>query len=462
MAEIAPEDFNAGQWFGEQFAGQWRYDHVAEQWHVWNGTLWAPDVVGDVNKQAFSAVRQAFHGETTEADRKALLKLLNIAPQARALQALAFEDDFKTDGSDWDQDPNLIGTDSGIVDLRIGKLVEATPEQLITRSTGAKFLGLEEGVALSEYAPEFMKALMEWTSGDTEQAMFLLLWFGSSLFGVTPEQRFMLMTGTGRNGKGALKHAILQAVGEYGTQPDANLYMRSRHGAARSDAARADLMALKGKRITFFSEPSGGRFDEELLKSHTGGDIITARALYSNAMVSWAPTHSITFLTNELPEVDDVGPSMAARVMVTDFRERFDGDRENKKLYDLLTDERDGILTILVNAARLWYKHGLELPERVVKASEGFISTSDPVANALNDAFVVESGASVSPQVAYDTFCDWYRANYDREPMSQVKFSQTLERKGFKKSRTAHSRSILGLRALGAVEQAERDDESDD
>jgi putative DNA primase/helicase len=239
--------------------------------------------------------------------------------------------------------------------------------------------------------------------------------------------------------------------------------MRSKFGAARSDQARADLIAIKGKRITFFSEPEGNRFNEELLKAHTGGDRITARALHSNNVQSWDPTHSITFLVNNAPEVEDLGPSMAARVMVADFRERYDGEKEDKLLYGQLEKEAPGILGILCWAAAAWYdswsagKGGISLPERVQEQSKAFMERNDPVANWLNEAVVFGPGLRAGAGAAYESFKDWYGAqDYPDDVMSQVKFSTTIEKKGIKRYRTMSSRGFEGFRLIGVVEGATR------
>jgi putative DNA primase/helicase len=295
---------------------------------------------------------------------------------------------------------------------------------------------------------------------------FLLSWFGASIFGFSPEQRFLLMTGIGRNGKGALKHAIMKAVGDYGVQPDANVYMRTKYGAVSSDRPRADLMALKGKRVGFFSEPEGGKFNEEVLKAHTGGDMITARALNSNNVMSWEATHSITFLVNDAPEIDDLGPSMGARVMVADFRERYDGEREDKQLYGKLVKEADGILAILCFCAKEWYTRwkagegGLVIPQRVIDQSKQFMERNDPVARCIDEAFYTGQSETGAARLCYEAYIQWHtRANEDGEPMSNVRFAGILEKKGFKKVKRPSGLFYNGLRPKSIMDTLGEEDD---
>jgi putative DNA primase/helicase len=464
------EDYQRAEWLAVRLENRWKHDFTADRWHHWDGQRWAPDETEQVKRAVAETAAEAL-GDLNlgESMRKSLLKLLSITPINRALEALATMPGYGTNGDDWDSDPHLLGVRNGIVDLRLNDRVPASPTMLVTKTTNVKFEPITHPDEMDARAPQFMRAMREWTSGDDDMLYYLLFWFGASMFGFSPEQRFLLMTGIGRNGKGALKHAIMQATGEYGAQYDANLYMRSRYGAARSESARADLIALKGKRITFFSEPEGNRFNEELLKAHTGGDTIAARALFSNNVQVWTPTHSITFLVNDAPDVEDLGPSMGARVMVADFRERFDGDREDKQLYDKLKAEREGVLAILVWAASIWFAKwegghgGLVLPERVIEASKQFMERNDPVANAINDVFKVGPEYETNGQAAYDAFKDWWKSQGESEdPMSNVMFARALEKKGFKRFRTAQIKGWKGLKPLGAVEMAEKAADDDE
>jgi putative DNA primase/helicase len=473
------EDFQQAEWLAHYLRNEWRYDHTSQQWHHWNGKRWAKDdtsqvlfEVGGLAADCVNPKRDYPPQPESDTQRKALQKLQSIPGQKRALEALSTFPGYGTNGDDWDSDPFTLGVENGIVDLRTNTLVsDPPPTVLVTKSTGTKFKPIEGPDDFNRVAPVFMRVMREWMSGDDDMVAFLLFWFGASLFGMSPEQRFLLMTGIGRNGKGALKHSVLEACGEYSEELDPALYMRSKHGGARSNEARADLVKLKGLRITFFSEPQGGAFNEELLKAHTGGDRISARALYSNNIQTWDPTHSISFLTNDLPSVEDVGPSMGERVMVADFRESYEGDRQDRSLYGKLTREKEGILAILVWAASIWHRRweaeegGLILPERVIEQSKAFMERNDPAANWLNERCERGRDEHAASGTAYENYLKWHVASGSPgEAMSSVKWALTLQKKGFTKRKTEVGMRWDGFRLLGAMALAERglgDDEDE-
>jgi len=459
------DDYRQAEFLADHFERGIRFDHSTKRWHIWNGVRWAPDQVADVENAVLEYAKKAILAKNmSKVEGAAYFKLLNMASVAKALEALATMDDYKTDGSDWDQDPNLLGCENGIVDLRVNALVDNPgPEMLVTKTTGHKFVPFDsERDTFESRAPKFWQFLMEVTSEDTELALFYLLWFGYSLFGHTQEQRFLVLIGAGRNVKGALVNTIRHTFGEYNAKADSGLYMRTRFGSARSDGARADLMALKGGRVAIMSEPDGGEFNEEMLKAHTGGDPITARALFSNNVVSWVPTHSITFLTNQPPSVRDVGPAMAARVMIADFRERYEGERENKRLYGQLEAEAEGILAILCWAAKVWYDSelGLPIPARIQKASEEYLNSNDPIGQSMNDIFVIEPGAKSPAKHLYEAFTDWYmRSGATDDPPSMNVFAQHLAKRGLRNQHTRTGRVWHGIRVKNAMEIAEGSDE---
>lgn len=470
------EDAEQADWMAEDFEQGVRFDHTSGRWHIWNKAsgIWAPDQTREVQRMTTEFARRRLFmvvepGRMSISDerRKVLTKVYRrMFEKARvesALAKLAELTDYKTDGADWDQNPYLLGCKNGVVDLRVGQLIESpSPELKVTLSTGHRFRPLEKGT-IEEYqrrAPRFIQFLFEVTSQDVALAKFYLDWFGYGLFGLAQEQRFLVMTGLGRNGKGALATAMRHVFGEYSAAADANLYMKTRFGSARSDAARADLMALKGRRLAIMSEPDGGAFNEEMLKAHTGGDPITARWLHSNNVLTWTPTHTISFLTNDPPAVSDVGPAMAARIMVADFRERYEGDNEDKSLYKTLEGEAEGIQAILVHHAMVWYAsdHGLVLPERVIGASRAYISANDPIGRALDEAFVRDRRVKTVGRVLYEAYLEWHaRSDEDGEPLSNNKFALALARNGFTKVHGVTGTVYTGIRPASASEIADRE-----
>lgn len=472
------EDFQQAEWLTTLIDNTWKYDFTSQKWYHFEEHRWVPDQTNALLYEVASLAAKALdpkdaYAATNDSEKVARKRLLSVAAQKRAIEALATFPGYGTDGNEWDTDPYLLGCNNGVLDLRLNRVRKGRPEDNITRTTGHDFHAIENEADARRVAPRFMKALTEWTSGNVEVAGFLLDWYGSCMFGINPEQRFLIETGRGRNGKGALKYSVLHALGDdYAAEPDGAMYMRSTFGAARSDQARIDLVKLKGVRVTFFSDPPGKKFNEEMLKAHTGGDKITARALHSNNVQTWDPTHSICFLLNDAPELDDLGPSMSGRIIVVDFREDYTLNPE-KNLYGnpkaQLDKELPGILAVLAHAAKGWYDswqagQGLVLPERVVEQSKSFMERNDVILNWLNERGETGAKFSAPSQLAYESYLNWHsRSGEEGEAMSQVRFGIALSHKKFWKKKTETGMKWHGFRLLGAMDLAEKgiDDDED-
>jgi putative DNA primase/helicase len=320
-----------------------------------------------------------------------------------------------------------------------------------------------------DHAPRFQRFLEEVTSGDEELALFYVRWFGYSLFGHSLATKFLILSGKlGFNGKGAIKRLMLHVMGDYAVELDQGFYERKRFTPGANEA-RADLLKLKGVRAAFISEPTGS-FNTEVLKNHTGGDRITARDLHrgSKDIQSWQATHTITFLTNDIPPVSDVGLAVVDRVMVADFREHFTGSDPDKpgykdeKLDAALQAEGEAVLRILVHAAVTWHedllmgRKGLEpIPQRVLAASKSYMDSNDAIGPFLDEACRLGDDEKVAPQVLYDAYKDWYaKSSGEGDPMSLQSFGAAVGKRFTKAGRPPTWR---GLAPLGAMALAERE-----
>ncbi len=439
------------------FSDRFRFDHERDQWHIRpeKGSIWAPDTTGEV----FELLRDRLMtrwlpAQTSAASITALASLLNLPKKKSVLESFSYRRSVALEGSEWDQDPYLVGAPNGIIDLRDGRLIaEPHPEWLISRSVAVPY---DPNSDAARDCPQFLNFLGQITANDTDKAGYLLRLFGYALFGLQTEQKFWLFTGIGQNGKGTLTRVMAHIFGDYAMAPSAALYMRSKNGSPPSSAARADLIALHGIRLAPMSEPEGGAFNDELIKAHTGEDPIRARALYK-AEIEFRPTHTIIVATNHPPRVEDVGKSMQRRVRVVPFTEVFDGARRDLRLEDKLKTESVGILALLVRYAGLWWdEQDLAEPASVTSASAAYIEENDLLSEFVYDRCVVSGQASVAARALYDAYSDWSARSENARPMTQTEFGTAISRR-FQKRRSAAGQHYFGLRLKTAFEQVDQE-----
>ena len=123
--------------------GDVRFDHRRGRWLLWQGHRWAPDIDGAITRLALGFVRN-WQRETVEIpdrDRREAMfrQAVRLERREALLSMLKFASDLKpiSDvGDGWDRDPWLLGTPTGVVDLRTGDLRPGRREDKITMLTG--------------------------------------------------------------------------------------------------------------------------------------------------------------------------------------------------------------------------------------------------------------------------------------------------------------------------------------
>ena len=434
-----------------------RFDHSSNLWHVWNGARWRPDETDLILDMVRDCVEGwikddlAMHAGKSVATFSALL---NTAKKKSVLEALASYRAIAMLGDEWDHDPDLLGFENGVLNLRTGVFYhkdhdpKPDPKWLVSRSTGL------EWDDAADQTP-FLSFVEDITSHDYDVASYLLKTLGYSLIGSNQEQKFWMWVGPGSNGKGILARTVAKALGDYAYSPPSTLYMRTRQGSATANTPRPELLKLQGARFTFMSEPDGGQFNEELLKAHTGNDPIEARTLYSARYKTFYPTHKVHFLTNTPPKTDDVGPSMQRRVRIIQFNEDYSlsSGRADNTLESRLqtTEAMQGALVALTTWA-LTYLQTNDLPEpQIIQDwSKSYISDNDPITEFIKVACVEQMGATVPGGKLYEAFANFCTGSgYDE--MASNTFGRIMGAK-YPKKRVVSGSEYQGIRLKNATD----------
>lgn len=502
------EDGDHADWLERVLNHEVLFNYGTEEgkgrWHVYDPKtgLWLPDLKNDVTERVDTLNTQRLstlllNGRpTTSRDitEKAYRTLRNKSRIDSTLGLLATRSPYKTTNEEpdivFDNVPYLLGVKNGAVDLRsatfVGHddLVNGKPLRewyLSRRANVAWPVGREDEAYDMAVAGEFDWFIRDIMGGDDALARYLFRWLGYCLFGWTIEEKFWLLVGRGRNGKGTLVKFMHWLLGTYSHFTPSNLYIRNRNGDPGADRARPEFLALRGKRFAPTSEPVKGAFNEELLKAHTGRDPITARNLYQGGQQTFDPTHKLAFLTQDEPAVEDVGPSMRARARVIRFEQSYVG-REDPGLQSRLERSGSYILVMLAReAAAYWAAIGLApgeglrdadivatgLPEpaKVTEWSKQYVDSNDPLALFIERACRTGADLRVSAHEAYTAYMEWHnREHVEGEPMTQTMFGRKFAspEHGVTKSTDRNGTHYLGVRPLGAMALAEREEADED
>ena len=472
--------------FAHLFAGRCVFDHLERAWYLWQGHFWKRDEIGRVRQLVSGPLASVYlqaaaeltarlgeheSGDAARLEQGAgqrekdpLQKLITgLTGRALALRTLARNSHVLafacTDGrlaftSDrWDTDPWLLGTPDGVLDLRAGELRDGEPGDYIRTIVPTLWQGSEAP------APRFERFLQE-IFGDRNEGeraaliTFLQRTLGYGITGQVSEHIFLLLFGEeGRNGKDTLM-SVLQAVLGRVVGAVSNDVILSSGRASTPGAAKPHLCTLQGKRIAWASETDrGARFDIGQVKFLTGGGAITARQLYGKEY-TFDPCHLLFLLTNNRPHADARDKAFWERLCPVTFRLRFvdhpTGPLERWRDRDLgtaLQAEASGILAWLVRGCLDWQRHGLHIPDSVLRERAAYREEEDTHQHFVGECCTLAPEARVQSARLFERYKQWADDNNIGKKLSGTAFGIEMKRL-FQQGRNSQGTYYRGIGLL--------------
>lgn len=432
-------DAGNSELFAGLFRDRLRFDHARKRWLLWSEHWWTLDVDGELMRMAKQAARfrltnSATFGDAEKCKSEAQWALQSESyPRLKAMLALAPSvRPLADDGSNWDNDPWLLGVANGVVDLKAARLRPGKPGDLITLHTGIPF-------DPEAKCPRWDRFLEEIFDDDPDLTSYINRAVGYALTGDTSEQCFFCCYGEGANGKTTLLNAIRHVVGDYAC----NLPFSAFELAARS-AIPNDIATLPGRRfVTAIETDESAVLNTARIKALTGGDPITARLLYRD-LFTFNPIAKFWLAFNHRPVVADDSHGFWRRVHLIPFNRQFDPDAE-PDLSDKFRAEAQGILAWAVRGCLEWQTEGLTPPASVLQATNAYREDSDPLRNLVADRCILHPDAQISVAELWGEYVEWCLQTGEQHPFARPEFTRRLEALGCRKIRCGHNRDWTWL-----------------
>lgn len=320
-----------------------------------------------------------------------------------------------------DQDPWLLNSPSGIIDLKTGELLQHDPKKNMTKMITATY----DPLATCPVFENFIDGVFD---GNKNIISFMQRFLGYCLTGDTREQQFIIAFGDGRNGKGTLLNLISEILADYAKNTPTEVLYSKKFDKPSNDVAR-----LAGARFVLASEgEKGKKFDEPLIKKMTGQDLLAARFLYKETF-EFMPQFKLCMMTNDKPVASEDDAALWARIQLVPFVKKFEGAAQDKTLKYRLREpqELSGILQWLIRGCLEWQRVGLQPPEEVISATREYRSENDKIQDWMDECCVVDEKAVSSPKELYKNFQAWSLENGERFILIHKNFIKGLARKGF-------------------------------
>lgn len=425
-------------------------------WHEWDGTRWAVCKDGAPLRAVEKLARDAyadlgfFYGDETEqkARRKALLQdIAAVSSATGANGVLTIAGSLlpcTISGEAIDIRPELFNTESGTLDLNTREVHPPDPGDHLTRRANA-------GFDPECRSPEW-EAFLETIQPDRNVREFLQRLFGLAMFGAVREHVLPIFIGTGANGKGVLRSAIMAAFGDYAREVDPELLMESKHPRHLTF-----LMELRSMRLVFASETTRNRrFDESTMKRLVGGDPIQANRMRHDP-ITFDPSHTLIMITNHLPIVSGDDPAVWRRLMVVPFEVTIGDTEQDPELPDRLRapDARTAVMAWVWQGWLAYLDAGLKPPDAVVKRTDLYRTESDALGNFLAER-TMESPAAYAR--AGELFTEWtaWCAENAVAVGSQKAFATSMANRGYLKQTKNIGAVYVGL-GIYSTDGAEED-----
>lgn len=406
--------------FTREHAGTLRFDHNAGKWYQWQFTHWAATDV----PVAFHFAREI--GRRLSEGKKGTCKA-SVAGGAERFARSAPE--HAVTSLIWDNDPWLLGTPGGTLDLRTGKMHAARRDEHITKITGCQ--------PENKPAELWLKFLDDATNGDKEMQVYLQRIAGYCLSGMTTEHALFFIYGSGGNGKSVFLNILVHILGDYAMSAPMDTFT-----ASKFSSHPTELAMLKGARLVTASETEENKsWAEARIKALTGGDPITARFMRQD-FFTYQPQFKLLFAGNHQPTLSSVDMAMQRRFNMMPFVHK---PKSPDHMLELkLKAEAPRILAWALQGCLDWQKDGIARPASVVAATAEYFSEQDIFGQWLDQECNLGVNEWEEPTHLFNAWAKFAR-NGGEDAGTIVTFATKLKKRGFTKGKVSQVRAWKGL-----------------
>lgn len=345
-----------------------------------------------------------------------------------------FQADFWLDGRTGD----YISLENGILDVNSGELLSHS-------SHWFSFTRLSFPYEADAQCPRFLGFLDSIWDGDQELIGLLQLWMGYMLSGRMNLQKFAVLRGFSRGGKGTLLRVMELIIG-----------LDNIHSGSLIDfGGDFGVEPALGKKLLLFPDADKATAGDRLvtaterIKNITGEDMLSINRK-NRPQVSYRLPLKIVLTCNRIPPFANDNNALTNRMIVFPFDKSFHG-KEDLDLSEDLRKELPGIFNwAMVGLRRILRGERLEQSEKGKQALDEIMEELDSVLGFISESirFKLGSAQRVAFKSIWDAYTEWCRDSR-RPPKSRQRFAKeftsALKAKGLKPVKSHGSRVFEGF-----------------
>jgi P4 family phage/plasmid primase-like protien len=294
---------------------------------------------------------------------------------------------------DLDSKIHLVGFNNGVYDLEVMAFRTGTVEDKVSMTTRFDF---DENYELEKF--DFIDEMINGYFSTLETARWFEKHMGSLVGGGNKEEKGFFRVGNGRNGKGTLDNLLIKTLGDYYHKLPNEFFVCAKKN---SGGAEPEILAMKNRRLCMTHEPEGSaKYLTSKFKTNTGNDPMSARALYSDIIEQFNPSHKTIIQTNHLPEFIDVDHGLLARLVVINYPFKYcdtnDYEPDNplhkkvdQNLETKLTGNENAFMHYLLHWYGVYLSEGLDdLSPEITDSIKSYRKETDSVKTFIEEALI--------------------------------------------------------------------------
>jgi P4 family phage/plasmid primase-like protien len=308
-----------------------------------------------------------------------------------------------------DSREHLLGFENGVYDLDKGEFRAGLPSDNVSMTTRHDYVDVPDDAPEMEELRNFFAQVFP----SAAKRAYFLSRMAEYLSGKIRQEEFLILTGSGSNGKSKTIELLQSAIGDYAASLPTAL-MTQKRGA--SNAASPEVAKLKGRRVAVMQEPSDtDKINISIMKEFSGGDIIQARSLYGEPF-EFRPQFSMIMTCNTLPGIPDIDGGTWRRIKVVEFDSKFTAKPDpddpthfpiDYHLNDKFPRWRPAFVCMLL---RLHAKHKarpVEVPAEVEAAVATYLAEQDFFSQYTKEVLDKKEGARIEQYDLVQSFREY-------------------------------------------------------
>ena len=346
-----------------------------------------------------------------------------------------------------DENKYLLGFENGIYDFEKKIFRQGIPEDYVSFTTKTNYVPFnpecKEQCRIKEEIDDFMEKVFP----DPELRQYMWDHAASTLIGENRNQKFIIYTGVGGNGKSIWVDLLNLTLGNYADKMNIALITQKRKSIG---GPTPEIAKLKGKRFVSMDEPSAGdELNEGIMKQMTGGDEMEGRGMYAKKMLKFYPQFELVCCTNHLFTIKSTDKGTWRRIRQVDFVAEFVDEEEYKRKEEAgLTDDPNKPIYIkdlsMKDKLPSWVQVFTALLIERVNETGGLVKDCKAVLKASQEYEQRENFWSqffnenvtkgtnddkIKKTEIRNHFNDWYQTNYQARPPKASELYEQLTKK---------------------------------